>query len=424
LSSETCDDLEDVVVIAPQTSAEELEAVSRHMLGAICRDVEEYAALEDVVKRDLVVTNIVTARLFLEVVDRGQMPTDAQLDVLALAARQRAHQGIPLAALLRAYRVGAHAMWNRLSFAHPDLDHRVLTDSTLRYIDCASRAAEVAFIAERDDMLNSLSEATRSTLSRLLEDDFESPRARRRALRALGLDSARPHVAAVIGASAPASDPKAVDRELAGVLREVRHTMPSAACAQLGRGLVLLVPAGHTDGVSSLLRAAVRRGPSNARLLSVGIGRPLSGDDGPRTTLKEAEHARAIGEILFPDRVIHEYDATDMINLFQHGKALDEFVENVLSEYARHDRNARGELIRTLHAYFTLGMNRRATATRLGIHPNTLDYRLQKAAQVGGIEITNPEKSFRFQLAVRLLPVCSRKSWLAAQSTERHSDDC
>ncbi|WP_414710583.1 helix-turn-helix domain-containing protein [Pseudonocardia sp.] len=66
----------------------------------------------------------------------------------------------------------------------------------------------------------------------------------------------------------------------------------------------------------------------------------------------------------------------------------------------------------------------RATATRLGIHPNTLDYRLQKAAQVGGIDITNSEKSFRFQLAVRLLPICSRKSWLTGQSTERHSDDC
>ena len=411
-------------MIASHTSAAELEAVSRHMLGAICRDVEEYAALEELVKRDLVVTNIDTTRLFLEVLDRGQMPTGAQLDVLASAARQRAHQGIPLAALLRAYRVGAHAMWKRLSFARPDLDHRLLADSTLRYIDCASRAAEVAYVTERDDMLNSLSEATRSTLSRLLEDEFESPRARRRALRALELDSARPHVAAVIAASALASDPTAVDRELVGVLREVRHTMPSAVCAQLGRGLVLLVPAGHTDGVSSLLRAAVRRGSSNARLLSVGIGRPLSGDDGPRTTLREAERARATGEILFPDRVIHEYDATDTLNLFQHGKAVDEFVDNVLSEYARHDRNARGELIRTLHAYFTLGMNRRATATRLGIHPNTLDYRLQKAVQVGGIDITNPEKSFRFQLAVRLLPVCSRKTWLAGQSAERNSDDC
>jgi len=234
-------------VTAPQTSDEELEAVSRHMLGAICRDVEEYAALEDMVKRDLVATNIDTAWLFLKVLDRRQMPTDGQLGLLASAARQRAHQGIPLAALLRAYRVGAHAMWRRLSSARPDLDPHLLTDSTLRYIDCASSAAEVAYIAERDEMLNSLAEATRSTLSRLVEDDFESPRARRRALRALGLDPACPHVAAVIAPKASAAHPKGVDRDLAEVLREVRQAMPSAACAQLGQGLVLLVPAGHTD---------------------------------------------------------------------------------------------------------------------------------------------------------------------------------
>jgi sugar diacid utilization regulator len=409
-------------VTAVRASAGELEVVSRHMLWAICRDVDEYAGLGDLVKRDLVVTNIDTARLFLEVVDRRQMPTDAQLDVLVSAARLRAHQGIPLAALLRAYRVGAHAMWTRLSGALPDLDQHLLTDSTLRYIDCASSAAEVAYLAEREAMLNSLAEATRSTLCRLLEDDFESPRARRRALRALGLNPACPHVAAVIAATTSVADPEAVDRELIGVLREVRHTMPSAACAQLRQGLVLLVPAGHTEGVSSLLRAALRRGSANANLLSVGISRPSSGDDAPRTTMREAERARAMGEILFPDRVIHEYDGLGMFDLFRRSEAVDEFVETVLAEYARHDRNARGELVRTLHAYFTLGMNRRATATRLGIHPNTLDYRLRKAAQVGGIDVTNAEQSFRFQLAVRLLPICSRKSWLAGRSTEQHSD--
>jgi hypothetical protein len=392
------------------------------MLRAICRDVDEYAGLGDLVKRDLVITNIDTARLFLEVVDRRQMPTTAQLDVLASAARERARQGIPLAALLRAYRVGAHAMWARLSGARPDLDHRLLTDSTLRYIDCASSAAEVAYLAERDIMLNSLAETTRSTLSRLLEDDFESARARRGAVRALGLNPACPHVAAVIAATSSVADPKAVDPELIGVLREVRQSMPSAACAKLRQGLVLLAPAGHTDGVSSLLRAALRRRSTGANLLSVGIGRPLSGDDGPRETMREAERAQAIGEILFPGRVIHEYDATGMLDLFRHGEAVNEFVENVLAEYARHDRKARGELVRTLHAYFTLGMNRRATATRLGIHPNTLDYRLRKAAQVGDIGVTNAEQSFRFQLAVRLLPICSRKSWLTGRSAEPPSD--
>ncbi|HTF55414.1 MAG TPA: helix-turn-helix domain-containing protein [Pseudonocardia sp.] len=406
---------------AVRASAGELEVVSRHMLCAISQDVAEYAGLGDLVKRDLVLTNIDTARLFLQVVDRRQMPTDSELDVLVSAARQRAHQGIPLAALLRAYRVGAHAMWTRLSGALTDLDHQLLTDSTLRYIDCASSAAEVAYLAEREAMLNSLAEATRSTLCRLLEDDFDSPRARRCALRALGLNPACPHVAAVIAATTSVADPEAVDRELIGVLREVRHSMPSAACAQLRQGLVLLVPAGHTEGVSSLLRAALRRGSSNANLLSVGISRPSSGDDA-RTTIREAERARAMGEILFPDRVIHEYDGLGMFDLFRRNEAVDEFVETILAEYARHDRNARGELVRTLHAYFTLGMNRRATATRLGIHPNTLDYRLRKAAQVGGIDVNNAEQSFRFQLAVRLLPICSRKSWLAGRSTEQHSD--
>jgi DNA-binding PucR family transcriptional regulator len=57
-------------------------------------------------------------------------------------------------------------------------------------------------------------------------------------------------------------------------------------------------------------------------------------------------------------------------------------------------------------------MNRRVAAIRLGIHPNTLDYRLRKASEVASMEVTDPELSFRFQLAVRLLPLCAKKSWL------------
>ncbi|WP_325709672.1 hypothetical protein, partial [Pseudonocardia sp.] len=96
--------------------------MTRHMLWVICRDADEYAALDDLVKRDLVVANMLPLgcgvgdfvdrvfrpvrqrrmllQPFLEVVDRRQMLTDARLDLLVSAARQRARKGIPLAALL------------------------------------------------------------------------------------------------------------------------------------------------------------------------------------------------------------------------------------------------------------------------------------------------------------------------------------
>jgi hypothetical protein len=396
-------------VTAAQASLDELTAISRHMLSAICQDVGEYAALNESVKRDLVSVNVHTAQLFLEVVDRGRMPTDAQLDVLAAAARERFRQGVPLPSLLRAYQVGGHEMWKHVSQDWPDLDHYLLTDSTLRYINCTSTVAEHAYTAERDDMLNSRSEATRMLLSRLVQDDFENASDRRGVIHALGLDSNRPHVAVIIRAACAAD---AAEETLADVLDDVRRVVPTAVCSVLRQGAIALIPAMHSNGVSALLSTAIRQRTPLADMVTVGIGRPAAGDDGLLATVREAERARVVGEILFRNRTVHEYDSLGCYDLFRHGEAVDEFVDGVLADFARHDEHSRGELIRTLYAYFTLGMNRRATATRLGIHPNTLDYRLRKASEVAGVQVTDPELSFRFQLAVRLLPICAKKSWL------------
>jgi hypothetical protein len=385
-------------------------AISRHMLSAICQDVGEYAALSESAKRDLVSVNVHTAQLFLEVIDRHRMPTDAQLEILAAAARERFRQGVPLPSLLRAYQVGGHEMWKHVSQDWPDLDHYLLTDSTLRYINCASTVAEHAYTDERDDMLNSRSEAMRMLLSRLVRNDFETSSDRREAIHALGLDPGRLHVAVSIGAACAAAD--VPEETLAGVLDDVRRVLPAAVCAVLRQGAIALIPATHSNGVSALLSAAIRQRAPLADMVTVGIGRPAAGDDGILATVREAERARVVGEILFRNRTVHEYGSLGCYDLFRHDEAVDEFVGGVLADLARHDEHSRGELIRTLHAYFTLGMNRRAAAVRLGIHPNTLDYRLRKASEVTSVEVTDPELSFRFQLAVRLLPLCAKKSWL------------
>jgi hypothetical protein len=399
-------------VTAAQVSLDALTAISRHMLSAICQDVGEYAALNESVKRDLVSVNVHTAQLFLEVVDQRRMPTDAQLEVLAAAARERFRQGVPLPSVLRAYRVGGHEMWRCISHDLPDLDHCLLADFTLCYINCTSTVAEHAYAAAQDDMLNSRSEATRILLSRLVQDDFASASERREAIQALGLDPDRPHVAVIIGLDYGVASP--AEDTLADVLNDVRHVVPTAVSAALHRCAIALIPATHSSGVSALLRTAIPQRTPRAGAVTVGIGRPAAGDDGILATVREANRARVVGEILFRNLTVHEYDSLGCYDLFRHDEAVDEFVDGVLADFARHDEHSRGELIRTLLAYFTLGMNRRAAATRLGIHPNTLDYRLRKASEVAGVEVTDPELSFRFQLAVRLLPICAKKSWLTA----------
>jgi sugar diacid utilization regulator len=399
-----------VVVTAIQVGLDELTSISRSMLSAICHDVDAYAALDESIKRDLVSVNVRNAQLFLQVADQRRMPTDAQLDVLAAAARQRFRQGVPLPSLLRAYRIGGHQMWKRVSHDRPDLDQHVLTDTTLCYIECASTVAEHAYTAEQHDMINSRAESTRMLLSRLARDDFETETDRRDAIRMLGLDLGHPHVAVIIGVAGITANSN--EDSVADLVDDIGGLLPVVAGAPLPQGAIALVPATHSGGMSAVLAGAMRRRPVPDAAVTVGIGRPATGEDGLLATMREAQRARVVGEILFPNRLVYEYDTMRGYDLFRHDAAVDEFVDSVLADFARHDEESRGELIRTLHVYFTLGMNRRAAASQLGIHPNTLDHRLRKASQVGGIAVTDPELSFRFQLAIRLLPMSARKSWL------------
>jgi len=62
-------------------------------------------------------------------------------------------------------------------------------------------------------------------------------------------------------------------------------------------------------------------------------------------------------------------------------------------------------LLQTLMVYYGESMNRKAAAHALGIHPNTLDYRLRQAERIATAPINSGDYGFRFQLAARLLPI-------------------
>jgi hypothetical protein len=56
----------------------------------------------------------------------------------------------------------------------------------------------------------------------------------------------------------------------------------------------------------------------------------------------------------------------------------------------------RPALLTTLRTYLADGMNRRRTALDLGVHPNTVDYRLRKIAALTGLDPTDPGDAFTF----------------------------
>jgi purine catabolism regulator len=84
--------------------------------------------------------------------------------------------------------------------------------------------------------------------------------------------------------------------------------------------------------------------------------------------------------------------------------------ETFLSDIFLPLRTRRGgqQLARALLALARGGFHFRATAAALGIHPNTLRYRLERATQALGIDLDDADVRFRLQLACRLFDLENR----------------
>lgn len=82
--------------------------------------------------------------------------------------------------------------------------------------------------------------------------------------------------------------------------------------------------------------------------------------------------------------------------------------EQVLRPLIEHDRSSGGDLVETLRAFIDCGAQFRGTAARLGVHENTVRYRLNRIGELSSIDANNFQDLTRAQFAFqvgRLLPM-------------------
>ena len=238
-----------------------------------------------------------------------------------------------------------------------------------------------------------------SFLSLLESESGQTPIADERVLL-LGFDPNRPYRVGIV------SIPEKLPLDRNGMMRRdlvaqtVRDVLKKAGREQLVTESLNLVPfLLPSDVAPERVRDAL-----DDRSLSIVLGREHRGAEGARLSYREA-----LSLLTYRDRPqLCGYDDLLVPRVIMgDAKARETFLDDFFGPLR--DRKNGRDLAKALLALARNGFRFRQAADALGIHTNTLRYRLDRVSEVLAIDLSDAEIQFRLQLAARLLDAGNRE---------------
>jgi len=142
--------------------------------------------------------------------------------------------------------------------------------------------------------------------------------------------------------------------------------------------------------------------------LKAGMSQPLSALAEARDAFSQSVTAVELAQKLhaFPDNLI-PYDRMAVYHMIQISRSkVDDyhiFLHRAIRILQDHDSRSRQQLLRTLYHYIETSENPGETAKRLGIHKNTLFYRLRKIIALTEIDLDRGDELLHLHLSFRIL---------------------
>lgn len=331
-----------------------------------------------------------------------------QIDVpppAAAYARRFAQRGLPLEALLRAYRLGDHR-FIQWFLAHltdlsdtPQQLERAATEVvafTVQYVDRISEALIDIYREERK-LWGQRTDAARAAQVRAVLADRTVDETTAEIMTGVAMH--RWHVGVVLWLGRDERDEVARMDEATRALREA-GPLPSLLVPADARTLWAWYSATSERDAHRLdLEGVVVACPQ----IRLAIGEPAQRLDGFRATLGEALRAQGVAETAVPPHPVTRFAEVRLSSL------LSENVDDLRAWVARAlgglavDDDATSRLRDTVRTYLESGGNSVETAERLHVHRNTVRYRIRRAEEVRGRPLTEE----RIDLEVALV-VCSQ----------------
>jgi len=371
---------------------------------------DDYAALAPTARRDVLDSIRTFISMWFLCIVEGRPPAPDDLELLAEAGRRRVHQGVGLNSLLRAFRAGSKEILNayvelgRGDDALRDELFFVVTPFLLERSDEMAQAIAQAYLDEqfqgarwRDAMRYELCSAIFSA-----SDDFESFR---KAAEALGVDPSGLRVGLAMHVNVSGISPSSLERELDRfTLSLARHLkVPYTELVRVMRHerLLVWVPCTRGDSVITTDRRMFKLMSAAVQTLrpacSAGIGLMNQGPNGWAATAREAINALESGLAIHPPVRVRSFSQIAVNESVRYADTTLRYLDSLIERLTREP-----DLLPTLETFFRLSQRRKATAAALGIHINTLSYRLERIETLLGAKLTDFESLINLYIAMNL----------------------
>jgi sugar diacid utilization regulator len=378
--------------------------------------LEGYSALTAAARKDIFQSIAFSSDLWFRCLLDGTEPTPAVMDEIAGFARRRVHQNVPLRSLLRAFRLGAGELWRtctELAEADPTLAHELLfkiSPYLLDYFDAMAEHIAEAYLDEQHQQARWRGSLLQQLYDLVFHAADDTARFRE-TVEALGLDATLPRIALAVDLDlrdhAPSVREDALDRFALSASRHFELKPDALVRVWHRERLVFWLPSVRGDSMTrndqrtaEHAAALVRAEP---RVRSIGIGLMNEGARGWAASVEEA-----IKAVDFAPRGSGADDDGNATRVHRFSSiAIEESVRssaNVLRYLVSLAEQLATEagLIGTLEAWFACGQRRRQAAEALGVHPNTLDYRLERIETLLGAKLDDADWIARLDIALKL----------------------
>ncbi|MFD3745423.1 PucR family transcriptional regulator [Nocardia sp. NPDC058633] len=346
-----------------------------------------------VLRRD--VTAMVGACLELTARLLADDDTAKPLADVRAGAIEWAYEGVPIDTMHKAVNDGLRVMFDHLiAQASSDRDHDAMVELARVFVELSSRLATVISEAYLDEMRAAGGDDTDAVTAALMAGNATPAMA-----RASGIRLAESYVVFAVEfvlhheQADPHPDRQIVaPRVVRSVRAEVLRHCGDHALMQMGNNIAtLLIPRDHFDPadaerfVERIAAAAQRQ--ARATCVAVGVDSVSEAVERVHAVLDIMRRLRRVGLERFEDLSL-EYQ------LSRPGAA-GKHLAAILDPLEPHP-----VLLETLTAHLATRSTRLRTARALHVHPNTVDYRLNKIAEITGLDPMQSDGVWRLRSAL------------------------